>query len=230
MLIVPGLKEMNYRRISGALVLLLFGAVAHAQKTNAPPPPKASKVFTAARQTSEGSPHAFEFELSGFSYKISGNGAGRRVKGEQTRRFNLRLDGGDYVERFYFAEYRDNVLLLCGVTDGESGMGFVARLEQPSMRTRWKRLIPAFNVGAGLIEDEHAYLTGINFVARLDLRTGEYVWKHDQLERGDGGDFNSFEVPSIEGDAVLFREIPTGKSPARTVRVNRKTGKIDGIE
>jgi len=36
MLIFPGLKEMNYRRLSGALVLLLlFGAVAHARKTPA---------------------------------------------------------------------------------------------------------------------------------------------------------------------------------------------------
>jgi len=230
MLIFPGLKEMNYRRISGALILLLlFGAAAQAQETNAPP--ESSKMFTEARQISEGSPPAFEFELSGFTYRINGNGAGRRVKGEQTRRFNLRLDGGDYVERFYFAEYRDNVVLLCGVTNGESVAGFVARLEQPSMRTRWKQFIPAFNVGAGLIKDGHAYLTGINFVARLDLRTGEYVWKHDHLERGrGGGDFNSFEVPSIEGDAVLFREKPTGKSPARTIRVNRKTGKINGIE
>lgn len=63
---------MSRRRLSGALILLLvFGAEAHAQETNAPPP-KPSKVFTEARRTSEGSPHAFEFELSGFTYQING--------------------------------------------------------------------------------------------------------------------------------------------------------------
>ncbi|MCA1633100.1 MAG: PQQ-like beta-propeller repeat protein [Acidobacteria bacterium] len=227
---------MNYRRLSGALpLLLLFAAAAAAQERPAPAPapspqPQPSKVFREARRTSQSVPPAFEFELSGFTYQINGNGAGRRIKGGQTRRFNLRLDGGDYIERLSFTEYRDNVLLLCGVTDGESGAGFIVRLEQPSMRSRWKRHIAAFNVGAGLIEDEHVYLTGISFVARLDLRTGEYVWKHEKLERGGGGDFNSFEVPEVRSDAVLFREKPTGKSPARTVSVNRKTGKINGIE
>lgn len=187
-------------------------------------------MFAEAKRTSESVPPAFEFELSGFNYKIAGNGAGQRIKGDSTRRFNLRLDGGDYIERVYFAEYRGNLLLLCGVTDGESSAGFIARLEQPSMRALWKRHIPAFNVGAGLLDEGHAYLTAIGFVARLDLRKGEYVWKHDQLYVDEDGSFNSFEPPSVEGDAVLFKERPVHKTRPKTVRVHKKTGKITGIE
>jgi hypothetical protein len=232
MLIIPGLKEMNYRRLSGALALLLFCAVCVStqERPAAAPQPKSSKIFREARRTSEGVPPAFEFEMSGHTYRIAGHGAGQRIKGDSTRRFNLRLDGGDHIERVYYAEYRDNLLLLCEVVDGERRAGFIARLEQPSMRARWKRLIPAFNVGEGLLEEEHVYLTGIGFIARLDLRKGEYVWQHGELYEKEDGSFNSFEVPSVEGDAVLFREKPVRESPARTVRVNRKTGKIAGIE
>lgn len=217
---------MNSGRLSATLALvLLCAASASAQGAGAPESPK---VFREARKISDGSPASFEFELNGFTYKIAGNGAGRRVKGDSARLFNLRLEGGDYLERVYYAVHRGNILLICGVTDGESGAGFVARLEQPSMRARWKAHLPAFNVGPGLIEEEHVYVTGTGFVARLDLRKGEFEWRHDDLRRKRGGGFNSFETPRIEGDAVLFREVPARESEAKTVRVHRRTGKILG--
>lgn len=220
---------MNYRGLSGLMtLLLLFAASASPQEKSAPESPK---TFREARKVSEDFPPSFEFELNGFTYQLAGNGAGRRIRGGSTRLFNLRLDGGDYLERVYYALHRENVLLLCGVSDGESGAGFVTRLEQPSMRARWKSHIPAFNVGPGLIEEEHVYVTGIGFVARLDLRKGEFVWQHDDLYRESGGSFNSFETPQVEGDAVLFKERPVGDSPAKTLRVHRRTGKIlGGIE
>ena len=217
---------MRRRRFKGALaLLLLLAASASPQEKSAPESPK---VFREAKKISVGSSNSFEFELEGFAYKISWNGAGRRIKGGSTRLFNLRLDGGDFLERVYYALHRENVILLCEVTDGESGAGFVARLEQPSMRARWKARIPAFNVGPGLIEEEHVYLTGIGFVARLDLRKGEFVWKHEDLYRKDDGSFNSFETPRVEGDAVVFKEKPVQKSEAKTVRIQRLTGKILG--
>ena len=229
MLITLDLNGMRYRRLSAtALALVLLCAVpASPQGAGAPESPK---VFREAKKISEGSSNSFEFELEGFTYKIAWSGAGRRIKGGSTRLFNLRLDGGDFLERVYYALHRENVILLCEVTDGESGAGLVARLEQPSMRARWKRHIPAFNVGPGLIEEEHVYLTGIGFVARLDLRKGEFVWKHEDLYRKEDGSFNSFETPRVEGDAVVFKERPVQKSEAKTVRIQRLTGKILGIE
>ncbi len=221
---------MNCRRLSGALaLLLLLAASASPQGARAPESPK---VFREAKKIAGGSSDSFEFELEGFTYKITWNGAGRRIRGDSTRPFNLRLDGGDFLERVYYALHRENVILLCEVTDGESGAGFIARLEQPSMRARWKRHIPAFNVGPGLIEEEHLYLTGIGFVARLDLRKGEFEWQHEDLYRKGKGSFNSFQTPTVEGDAVLFKEKPVrDDTPARTVRVHRRTGKIlSGIE
>lgn len=221
---------MNRGRLSSVLALvLLCAASASPQGAGAPESPK---VFREAKKISEGSDASFEFELNGFTYKILGNGAGRRIKGDSTRRFNLRLEGNDYLVSVYYAVHRENILLICEVNDGvDAGAGFIARLEQPSMRARWKQEILAFNVGPALIEEEHVYLTGFDFVARLDLREGEFVWKlDDELRPGKGGGFQAFETPRVEGDAVVFKENPLSEAPARTLRVHRRTGKILGIE
>ncbi|MDT5157365.1 MAG: hypothetical protein QOC99_3420 [Acidobacteriota bacterium] len=181
---------------------------------------------------------AFEFELNGFSYHIAANGNGRRTKGDKTRRFNLQLDGSDYIENIYFSEHAGDLLLVCGVTNGVDGAGFIVRLEQPSMRARWKQHLPSFNVGQPLREDHFLYLTAIGFVGKLDLETGEYAWKHDGLydtrERASQA-FTTFDTPEIKGDTVLFKDGVLFKdkavyNPRKTVVVNKKSGKIISIE
>lgn len=181
---------------------------------------------------------AFEFEEGGFKYHVVANGNGRRMKGERVRRFNLRLDGRDYVEGLRFAVYEGDLLLVCELYDGETRAGLVTLLEQPSMRALWSRPVPAAEVGEPLRDGHSLYLTAFGFVARLDLHTGEYVWHHEELDGTTGGagtrpeaarPFNSFETPALARDAVLFRERPVYNSP-RTLVVNRKTGKILRIE
>ncbi|HEX6182822.1 MAG TPA: hypothetical protein VFZ44_02850 [Pyrinomonadaceae bacterium] len=197
----------------------------------------AADVFKEAEGTPAGFPSAFKFEVNGFSYHVGANGNGRRTKGDRTRRFNLRLDGRDFIEKLSFAVYEGDLLFVCQVGDGESGGGLVMRLEQPSMRALWKQEIPAFNVGEPLREGHSLYVTGIDFVGRLDLRTGEYIWRHDDLSgRTDAAragtspdDFNSFETPELAGDTVLFRERPV-YNRRRTLVVNRKTGEVIRIE
>jgi hypothetical protein len=220
-------------RPSALLLALLLAASAAARQ--AMPRGKVGHLFEAARRIPEADgspiPEAFEFERAGYHYRVASNGAGRRTKGDAARLFNLRLEGADWIERVYFGEYDDNVVLVCEVSDGESGAGFVARLEQPSMRALWKTDFEFFNVGQPLRDGPHLYLTGIGFVAKLDLRTGLYVWRHRRLYgRAGAGTFNSFEPPEISGDAVLFREKATGGAAPKTLRVGRKSGKVLGIE
>ncbi|HEY0172015.1 MAG TPA: PQQ-binding-like beta-propeller repeat protein [Pyrinomonadaceae bacterium] len=200
--------------------------------------------FRRASKSSADSPGdtaAFEFEDGGFKYHVVANGNGRRTKGDKTRRFNLRLDGRDYVEGLRFAVYEGDLLLVCELYDGETRAGLVTLLEQPSMRALWRRPVPAAEVGEPLRDGRSLYLTAFGFVARLDLRTGEYVWRHEGLggavvgrEASGAGTqaarpFNSFETPELERDAVLFRERPV-YNPPRTLVVNRKTGDIIRID
>jgi hypothetical protein len=201
---------------------------------------RATDFRRAAKVRADSSPDAaaFEFEAGGFKYHVVANGNGRRTKGDRVRRFNLRLDGRDYVEGLRFAFHEGDLLLVCELYDGEARTGLVTRLEQPSMRALWRRPVPADEVGEPLRDGQSLYVTGAGFVARLDLRTGEYVWEHEELD-GDLGDvraaggaarpFNSFQTPELARDAVLFRERPV-YNPPRTLVVNRKTGEIIRIE
>lgn len=224
--------------LAAALAVLLAAAGARAQEGGAGGP---RPMFRHAKAVGESpAPDAFEFELDGYSYRVANNGNGRRVKGDAVRPFNLRLTGQDVIERVQFAEYRGNLLLVCEVSDGETGGGLVLRLEQPSMRARWRAEVPAFNVGPPLRDGGHIYLTGIGFVAKLELETGRFAWRRGNLyQKGGPGTFNAFELPELSGDAVLFREAVTHdpaktvtalNHPPKTLRVHRKTGKILGIE
>jgi hypothetical protein len=202
-----------------AVVLLACAAAPRAQE------------FEPARAVQSGGLSAFEFELSGYSYRVAANGNGRRVKGTRARPFNLRLEGKETITRLSFSKFKDDLLLLCEMSDGAGGGGFVARLEQPSMRARWKLAVLSPAAGPTLREDARLYLTGRGFVALLDIERGQYVWHHEDLYGHAGPEsFAAFERPVVAGRDVLFRERPVYNGPARTVVVNKKTGAIVRVE
>lgn len=225
---------MSRRRLACAMVMLLcLASCAAAQDAGRPrtAQPISPGAFQKAGQTGAVTSAVFDFELSGFAYHIAANGNGRRMKGDKTRRFNLQLDLGDGIEVIYFSEHDGDLLLVCGVTDEESSAGLVVRLEQPSMRARWKQKVVAFNVGEPLREGRRLYVTGIGFIGALDLKTGAYIWQHEKLYgRGRANAFNSFVAPELKGEEVLFKEQPVYNAPAKTVVVNKKTGEIVRIE
>jgi hypothetical protein len=237
---------MNRRKSSAALsrpapasacaltFLLCFVPRGHAQEAR--PAPKPSEVFRQAKPVAgraQPDPEAFGFELGGFSYHLRLNGNGWRKRGEKTRRFNLRLDDG-WLTRVYFHDYGGRLLLVCEAGDGEGAWGFVTLLEQPSMRALWRQTYPAFNVGEPLREGRSLYVTGFGFVGKLDLGTGEFDWKHEDLydtREGAPKHFNSFEPPRLEGDAVLFRERPVYNSPElKTLVADKRTGRVIRVE
>ena len=218
--------------VAFALAVCFASAAGVRRAPAASPATRQAKEFAQAKGTPAGFPTAFEFELNGFSYRVAANGNGRRTKGDRTRRFNLRLDSGDLIEALRFALYEGDLLLFCGINHGDGGSGLVIRLEQPSMRALWRGHIPAFNVGEPLREGRSLYVTGIGFVGKMDLRTGEFDWQHDDLydtREGAPKSFNSFETPELAGDAVLFRDAAV-YNQRRTLVVNKKTGKIIRVE
>jgi hypothetical protein len=223
---------MSRREFSAVvLTLLLFGAPAPARQEARPAPsPKSSKkLFQEARAVSA---EAFEFELNGFAYHVSANGNGRRAKGTKTRGFNLRLDGGETITNVLYSEFEGDLLLLLYTDIAGVPLGFVTRLEQPSMRGLWRQRIPAGDVGRTLRDGHDLYVTGLGFVGKLDLRTGDYAWQHDDLEveRDEGPPpLHTFDEPELDGDAVLFRERPV-YNPRRTLVLDRKSGEVVRVE
>lgn len=212
-----------------ASLVLLCLSFAQGQSASTPAPNPA-QTFQKAGEIPDGAPKAFEFELSGFGYHVSPNGNGRREGGPLVRRFNLQLETGEEITHVYFSKYEADLLLICEVSYGDGGRGFVARLEQPSMRARWKQRLPAYQIAAAR-DGDALYLAASGFVGRLNLRTGAYLWKHDDISKTDGPPvFESFELPEVRGDTVSFRESGVAGRPAKTLLLNKKTGKLIRIE
>src|SRR5947209_12938547 len=149
-----------------ALLLCLAACAAAQDERHAPAPdPKPSQTFQKAAETPAAAPRAFEFELSGFSYHVSANGNGRRENGGPVRRFNLRLESGEEISHVYFSKHGSDLLLVCEVAYGDGGSGFVARLEQPSMRARWAPPVALYDNRAARKRDS-VYLPARRFLRR----------------------------------------------------------------
>lgn len=219
-------------------LLLLWTSSSDGQQENVSPSIyQRVRLFTEIKGLpDEIEPSYFEFSASGYNYKILSNGKGKRTGGQGAARpFNLRLSRDDHLSRaVYYAEYQGDLLLTCEISDGESGAGFLTRLDGRTLRMKWKRLIDAFNVGQGLIEDGYAYITAIGIIGKVDLRSGAYVWRHSNLyqvgEDSDGA-FNFFELPVIKGDTVLFRESEIHyRTKVATVQLNKLNGRVIKID
>jgi hypothetical protein len=131
-------------------------------------------------------------------------------------------------EKLYYAQYENQLLLLCELSDGESGWGRILRLNPKSLQARWGVTIEAFNLSPGVIEGSVLYQAGIGLVAAVDLSHGRFAWKHDGLYDRERLAFNSFEPAEITETEVLFREHIDTPRPGRPgmIRVNKRSGVI----
>ena len=168
---------------------------------------------------------AYELSVAGYKYRIERSGLGSRSDGKSpAQTFNLHLSKGDSIQALYYAEYEGDVLLLFSVTNGVYGAGFVARVGGAAPGLKWKQFIPSVNVGRGTIEGDFAYVSARNFIAKVNLRQGSYVWRHGNLSRG--GAFLGFDPPAPDGDRVVFREVRLPNRPARSIEVEKNSGRI----
>ena len=203
---------------------VLCAAPGWAAQDAAPPKPAEPRLFEFPVAVAEGRRViAFEFSIANFKYHVARNGLGNRTDGDSpARSFNLHLSKGDYIRALYYAEYQSDALLLIEVSNGAYGAGFILRVGGALPDIKWKQAIPGINVGRGLLDDDFAYITAKGFVAKVDLRSGGYAWRHDDLEGGSA--FDAFDPPGLDGSKVLFPS--RGRGGKAALAVNKQTGRI----
>lgn len=168
---------------------------------------------------------AFEFPVAGSRYHIARTGLGNRSGGASPPQpLNLHLSRGDFIRTLYYAEYQGDALLLLEVSNGAYGAGFLVRVGGAVPDIKWKQALPGINVGRGLIEGDFAYVTAMRFVAKVNLKSGTYAWRHEDQERQ--GAFDAFDAPRLEGNAVLFPAHRAAGGRATTVSVDKQTGRV----
>lgn len=190
---------------------------------------KSSDAFQRAEGVPSNAPMAFDFALGRFSYRVRANGNGSRTNGDDTRRFALNFGSGEEIKYLYYAKYEGGLILTCEVSGEYGGTSYAVRIDQPSMRARWTTNIPATATGEPALDGSRLYVTGKSFAGAFDLEKGALLWLLDKFP-GRKGEFDSFDAPEPRGREVLFRTRPVYNEAAKTVVVNRKTGKIIRVE
>jgi hypothetical protein len=208
----------------GVFVLILF-SLALLQNL-----PAQTKPFSFAKGEGKNQ-GSYEFDKWSFSigenqYEINKNGAGKRINqtGTVTKFRLLKSDDESLHRVIYFSPYKNDLLLLSEIDYQGYGAGFIVRFDGKTLKTKWQCEIPGFNIAQGLIENKWAYLAAIGFIAKIDLETGKYLWKHDNLYRkyNESGAFNIFETPKSINNLVLFKE----EGENNQIEVNKMSGKI----
>lgn len=162
-----------------------------------------------------------EFVVSGSSK--SNKGASVLVK-RAGKTYPIKLDTipGDEVVSLYVDEIGDSFVLLYEVGDIEGSRSSAAAFLSSNFNPKWKTKLAGFNLEI-LRNSEFAFVSTIGFVAKLDLKSGKFIWKHDDLFKvGDKSrDFNAGRPIVLETGVVKF-----GNNQGEDVRISEKTGKL----
>jgi outer membrane protein assembly factor BamB len=160
----------------------------------------------------------FVFSTSMRNYAIRHDGHGESWSTNTMRKnFDLRMGGAGRLERLYFVEYESDLILEYEVTDQRGDWGYVLRMDQKTMKLKWIMPLSANNLGPGLIAATDLYFSASNFLARLDLPTGAFVWQQAQPDHEW-----AFGIPTLKGGKIVFQdEGETG----RVVEVDTNTGR-----
>ena len=210
-------------KIATPLLLICLTLVTLAQT---PSNSMAQRSFAEVERIGEANARSFWlFTVGGRQYTIRHDGRGE-ITGpifNKLRNFFLKLDGAARIDKLYSAEAGNDLLLTYEVANGKSHWGYVARFDPSTPAFRWFASVPSANIGPGLIEGSHVYVTGQDFLAKLDLQTGKYVWQQTGLEKEYGSVFAQFALPEINGATIVF---PEAGARARTLELDKVTGRI----
>jgi len=203
----------------------MFTLFASAQEPANQTGPSQQEAFVNVDRTGEDKWRSFfMFSAAGHDYTVRGDGFGQSTPGRaRPQSFHLTLGREGRLERLYYLEHDNDLLLVYEATDQRYGWGYVERFDPRTMKRRWITPVSAFNIGPGLVEGNSLYLAAANLVARIDLGSGKYLWQHDEIQKQYELLVESFQLPSLSNDKVLFYE---NGHRGRTVEIEKSTGRI----
>jgi len=167
----------------------------------------------------------FEFSLGASQYRVTAKGRGsRQGHSPQPQRFILKLND-EFLTRVFTCQIGNDLFIAAQVStsDGESGGGYVYRVNGTSLATQWRQDIPAFNLANPVLDGATAYVSGIGFIGAIDLVSGKYRWRYSGFYAG-GERYNAFKPAVVQGDVVLFQD--ESKSGDSEIAVRKQTGEI----
>ncbi|MDO6390155.1 hypothetical protein Q4E40_08460 [Pontibacter sp. BT731] len=167
--------------------------------------------------------------FNGYKYYIFGKGAviEKNIHDNSLKKFQLQTEL--FVENAYLHHLDGDLLIYYTDTDGENAGSAVELINRETGKIKYSSRVNGFNLGQPIIVDGETFITAFGFVGKVDLRTGNYDWKFDNLYSNEHSSFNSFDSIYVGKDTVIFfSEHHSGKKDM--VLVANESGQLLGIK
>ncbi len=114
------------------------------------------------------------------------------------------LELGGNIQVIYFWQDGAELTVLAEVSDGDNGWTEIEKVNVMQKKIVWSTRFGGFNAGVPIIANGKMYVSTIGALGKLDVVTGKFCWKIENLF--DGSKYNGFEEPVfVNAQQILFR-------------------------
>jgi len=115
-------------------------------------------------------------------------------------------------------------------TDYDGATSWIQKIDITNRNTDFTEQIQGFNLGHPVVRYNKAYVSAIGFIGKIDLTTGKYDWKHNNLYDTEKFAFNNFDTIQFNHGQVAFISENYRSQDNNSVLVDDSTGKIIAID
>ncbi len=134
-----------------------------------------------------------------------------------------------FVDSLAYASYENDLIIVFEASNGDYADSKIARLDSETLKPKWVTDFASFNIGKPIIRDNHLYATSIGVIGKINVDTGEYLWKHTDLYDQDTEDFTVFKAPVFNDTKIIFQDINFLTTCPKRIEVNDSDGSILNI-
>ncbi len=166
----------------------------------------------------------------GARYTVFSDGRALRFRpGEVTDSFRVQLPDHFVIEGIQYGHFECDPILQVEYTNVVTSGAHVVRFDRRELSVQWTARPFGFNAASAVFENGFLYVAAIGTVGKLDLESGRYAWRHDDLYERSTGAFSSFASPRISGDTVIFTSVKFRPRPGeveRRLRYHKQSGEL----
>jgi hypothetical protein len=139
---------------------------------------------------------------------------------------SMRLNTDAWIGNIYLAIVEHQNLVVVYEENFATEGGSSAEMFDMAKKQRiWEAPVAGFNLGPAYIKDDFVYVNTIGMVGKLKLKTGDYVYRFDDLYNRETAAFNSFKSIQIKDSLAYFISKNYRSRTYDTVIVNELTRK-----
>ncbi len=129
------------------------------------------------------------------------------------------------IEKLYMIDMNKDIVAFFVENSNDNAASFARKINPATNKIIWSTPIYGFNLSQPLIVGNKAYLSTIGFVGKLNLDTGRFEWKFENLY--SEGKYNSFSAPEFsETGIIVFKSYDGLTNRTNVIKIDDVKGKI----